>query len=213
MCEKLVDSVNHECVNKSSKDELKKKLELEINYREKHFSQAKRLWEYVTCYFGYSEDFPDVRILFFHAESWNKHIEISEFKQMNEFEKGQSKLESFNKKDVDAQVIYRDPYKVLNIPMDKGTEQLLDGHRFVILLGEIMTPFKKEFLLEGYSLENYFEYLLIHEFIHILEQLKGRQLLISKVQDINIFRLYYGKKLRDCHLPNFSPFMVHNKLR
>lgn len=165
---------------------------LTLECKERHFPQAQNIWEFLLMHFDFFYNFPDVRFLSFPRKSWEQLLSVSENHGINAFENQDIKEHPEKMKDVDARVVYKEDYGEDIHPI---LAKWFGKHRFLILLLDENEndhiPLRKDFKKVGLNSKDYLDFLILHEFIHILEHLSGKQLLTKEAEDSKIFIRYY----------------------
>jgi hypothetical protein len=146
-------------------------------------NELEEIWKFVNHYFGYCYPSDMVAIEFTTHE---------EFLKMS----NGIKREYFNKMEIEAHA-QMDP-KELEAQNDAqmGFAEMENGEGkwFAVVFTDRLNRKNRmfqEFLRNHYSRKNYIEYLLIHEFTHILEHLTNKQLLTSPTLDLKIFLRFH----------------------
>jgi predicted GTPase len=159
-----------------------------IDLSEPTEEELEEIWQFVNCYFDLNISSKNVKVNFGKCDEILKDCRTQLPLYFNEMEK---KLHSqIDPKDLETQ---KDAEVAFAQIEGKGelrpivcifTDRLNAENRMY-----------QEFLRNHYSRKDYITFLVIHEFIHVLEHLIKKQLLTEPTLDIKIFLSFYRAKL------------------
>lgn len=152
----------------------------------------KKMWKYLNNHFGFSYSYPDVYISIMNEEEVRSIFDNIEFSFTNAYEKDKE--------------IPNEPFRdgillVKKVQPEEIVKALGLEHDFEILLADANIPhenfpfggIQRENIIKNFGFMNYYYYLVLHEFIHILEWLcEKHNLYYYDQQDLELFGSFMG---------------------
>lgn len=158
------------------------------------FDEAQEIWDFVNQYFSYTYPYPDVAFYLFTPKNWQIFNSISKWNPQNisEIERIKNHPE-IPETETDAGMFDREENKqTWKNHSENELIKLFSEHRFTIVMKKGATTKRGKMFTQkaGFSVKDYYHFHILHEFIHILERLTKRQLLVDELQDWRMFYLY-----------------------